>query len=211
MSVAPTSEVANYTPDFEVLYPTIKADVTTARIKILRFGDPYSTPGTCVVCGCTLSPDKEFVDFGLDIEFYGAIYVDTICIREALELLRYVPVDGDYHTKLFNGYKAAVDEVGKLRKQLAEVKAQVFKDVIDNMRNYIAELNPVSLADSFVMASIPKDHSEINGHADGGTAESVSADNETGSISRSDEERGHSDLFDIKQLEDDLRFDDFKF
>lgn len=40
---------------------------------------PVAAPGKCAVCGAT---DRECVDFGMDIDDYGAVYFCTHCIRE---------------------------------------------------------------------------------------------------------------------------------
>jgi hypothetical protein len=43
---------------------------------------PLQSPGTCVLCGVAgpCSDGRKFVDFGLQIEFYGAVVFCTSCI-----------------------------------------------------------------------------------------------------------------------------------
>lgn len=198
------------TKDFEVLYPDIQAAQTTDRIRVIRFGDPYSAPGTCVVCRSTLTPGKEFVDLGLDIEFYGAIYIDTICLDQVFKLCRYISVDSEYHTKLFAGYKNAVAEVGKLRQELVTVKTEVVENVISRISDYMRDLNAGDLANSFVMASISETSNQVIEHVSSGTAEAFSDDNETGSTNGSSHEQGSPDIFDLTDIEG-FKFTEFDF
>lgn len=58
----------------------------SGRFKLLDA--PYASPGKCAVCGYSASGDSEpddrrqYLDFGLDIEYYGAIYICTACVNE---------------------------------------------------------------------------------------------------------------------------------
>lgn len=49
----------------------------TSRFQLLD--RPVAHPGKCCVCGAT---DRECVDFGMDLEDYGAVYFCTSCLRE---------------------------------------------------------------------------------------------------------------------------------
>jgi hypothetical protein len=56
-----------------------------SRIRVLEA--PRMHPGTCVVCGAARTDDREYVDFGLDIDFVGAIYFCTLCMQEVMNHL----------------------------------------------------------------------------------------------------------------------------
>lgn len=49
----------------------------TSRFQIVD--RPVAHPGKCCVCGAT---DRECVDFGMDLEDYGAVYFCLDCMRE---------------------------------------------------------------------------------------------------------------------------------
>ena len=44
---------------------------------------PMASPGKCAVCGAV---DKPVIDFGMDLDFYGAVLMCTECIRTAAEV-----------------------------------------------------------------------------------------------------------------------------
>lgn len=44
---------------------------------------PMASPGKCAVCGAV---DKPVIDFGMDLDFYGAVLMCTECIRGAAEV-----------------------------------------------------------------------------------------------------------------------------
>lgn len=78
-----------------------KQTTTSSRFKILDA--PYATPGKCAVCGYAASgnetePDdkRQYIDFGLDIDYYGVVYICTTCIHELTHQLGYIlPVEAD--------------------------------------------------------------------------------------------------------------------
>src|SRR4030095_3980792 len=49
-----------------------------ARFQLLS--SPLVPPGKCAVCG---TPSRPVVDFGMTLEFYGAVYLCTVCLTEA--------------------------------------------------------------------------------------------------------------------------------
>jgi hypothetical protein len=52
------------------------------RFQILE--RPSALPGKCAVCGAV---DKPVIDFGFDLDYYGAVYFCVECIIEAASLL----------------------------------------------------------------------------------------------------------------------------
>lgn len=53
----------------------------TSRIQILD--RPVAAPGKCIVCSAVDSDSgRKFVDFGEQIDWYGAVYFCTFCINE---------------------------------------------------------------------------------------------------------------------------------
>ncbi len=64
---------------------------------------PNALPGKCAVCGYAASGDtnqpldhRKYVDFGLDIDYYGTVYFCTDCVNELAKQLGYLlPEDAD--------------------------------------------------------------------------------------------------------------------
>lgn len=50
---------------------------------------PMASPGKCSVCG---SVDRPVVDFGLTVEFYGAVVICVLCLTEAARNIQMVPL-----------------------------------------------------------------------------------------------------------------------
>jgi hypothetical protein len=54
-------------------------------------GTPPCMPGKCAVCGGSGDKDSEFLDIGLELDFYGVVYFCSICvfgdILKALDLV----------------------------------------------------------------------------------------------------------------------------
>lgn len=51
---------------------------------------PHAAPGKCVLCGANHVRDgRKYVDFGMDVPRYGAVYMCTKCIDELAHLLDY--------------------------------------------------------------------------------------------------------------------------
>jgi hypothetical protein len=96
-------------------------DTATGRVQLLN--TPVAAPGTCILCG---GADKPVVDFGKQIEWYGAVYFCMDCIREVSQVIGYVPVDSfdklhtEYrelklsHEALTEECKTVKDALGKL-------------------------------------------------------------------------------------------------
>lgn len=49
---------------------------------------PVAAPGKCSVCG---SVERPVVDFGLEVDYYGAVVFCVECLRSAADLLDMVP------------------------------------------------------------------------------------------------------------------------
>lgn len=48
-------------------------------------------PGTCLVCKSDGSDERQFVDFGKTVDWYGVVYVCTFCLGEVAKLLGFFP------------------------------------------------------------------------------------------------------------------------
>lgn len=51
---------------------------------------PLALPGKCIVCGASNNDDgRQYIDFGLEIDFYGVVYFCTHCMSETAVAIGY--------------------------------------------------------------------------------------------------------------------------
>jgi hypothetical protein len=60
-----------------------------SRFRILD--TPILTPGTCALCMSPGGDGRQFVDFGKQLDWYGAVYFCTFCVAEAAKLIGMMP------------------------------------------------------------------------------------------------------------------------
>lgn len=63
---------------------------TLSRFKVLN-SNQMIAPGKC--SGCGKFSNDAFIDMGLELEFYGVVYMCGSCFSEAALLIGYVPAD----------------------------------------------------------------------------------------------------------------------
>lgn len=62
--------------------------------KAILLDYPISAPGKCIFCGSGTRHDgRRYVDFGLQIERYGAVYFCTFCLAEIVALYGWLGPD----------------------------------------------------------------------------------------------------------------------
>lgn len=59
-----------------------------SRLHILD--KPVALPGKCSLCGDTGSDNRKFIDFGLQLDWYGAVYFCSECIKELAQAINYI-------------------------------------------------------------------------------------------------------------------------
>ena len=74
----------------------------SGRIQVIDY--PYALPSKCVVCGGGAETEREFVDFGMQVDPYGAIYFCTLCIAEVAAAVGFIDAKTykDSQIELFN-------------------------------------------------------------------------------------------------------------
>jgi len=60
----------------------------TSRFQLLP--SPVTHPGKCAVCGAV---NRPVVDFGANVDFYGALYFCESCLAEAATLIGMIPAE----------------------------------------------------------------------------------------------------------------------
>lgn len=75
-------------------------------------------PGKCVVCYTDAQGTRKFLDFGMSLDFYGAVLICEACVTNAAELFGFTPVlidtDKELETEVL---------VGKLAETVQKVEA----------------------------------------------------------------------------------------
>lgn len=61
------------------------------RVSIIA--TPIAQPGICCLCGSAHNEDRSYVDFGKQLDWYGAVYFCTICFTEIANMCGYVQVE----------------------------------------------------------------------------------------------------------------------
>lgn len=111
---------------------------TVSKFQLIR-GYPPAAPSKCVSCGAF---SGDFIDFGFDIDYYGAVYFCRSCFTEGCYLFGY---HSDEKMKL-------------LAKELGESNSEVLRLTIENeaLKNALAATDLVSgVIDSIKSNNLP--------------------------------------------------------
>lgn len=65
----------------------IKETKPTDRVQVLD--NPMGPPGKCIICGNGADKDRKWIDFGVTVDFLGAVYICSLCIDEVCNALNY--------------------------------------------------------------------------------------------------------------------------
>lgn len=65
---------------------------TTPQSRIQVLDVPISLPGVCTMCGSPGGDGRKFLDFGFQLDWYGAVYFCSECIKEFAQAANYIPV-----------------------------------------------------------------------------------------------------------------------
>ena len=105
---------------------TTYADLASSRFLVLNA--PVEAPGVCAICGTSRSDDRDYVDFGLFVEYVGKIYFCSFCVTELTN--RMGCLTPDQSKQLEDQLDAAKQEILSFQKEKAAVD-----DAIRTLRN----------------------------------------------------------------------------
>lgn len=71
---------------------------------------PYYKPGKCANCGCSKNDGRKYVDFNLEIDWYGKVYLCTLCLDDIVTACGF-----------YTMYKNQIEE---LKNRVAELETQ---------------------------------------------------------------------------------------
>lgn len=98
-----------------------------SRLKVLD--TPVLAPGVCFLNGCVGDGKRKFIDFGRNIEWYGAVYICTECIIEVVDAADYISVAN--FDKLHNEYRELKVKYDQLVTKYAPFE-EAIKNVVDS-------------------------------------------------------------------------------
>lgn len=93
--------------------PALTLSQLNGRFRLLD--GPVALPGKCVVCGCVKG---QFIDIGLDVEFYGAVIFCVPCMIAVAEIIDLVPAEKLREAEA--KYETAVENITQVESVLDE-------------------------------------------------------------------------------------------
>jgi hypothetical protein len=162
---------------------------SSAQSRIQVLDNPILAPGVCALCGSSGDGQRKFIDFGKQLDWFGAVYLCTECIREVAEASGYIPVAS--FDQLHTEYRELQIKCDQL-----VAKYKPFEEAIEHVmesRNSMSNLGIEHLRSNV-------DNFETSGDAISDISESG------GGESSSDESidvEGSDDLFDSSDFDDD--------
>lgn len=157
-----------------------------SRLKVLN--NPELAPGVCFLNGCVGDGERKFIDFGKNIEWYGAIYICTQCIVEVVEAADFVPVAT--FDKLHDAYRSLEIEHRQLQNRYAPFE-EAINNVVESRRS-----NPHSDFDNMRSRVLESKGSEDKPEPDG------KPDSRESETDKPVDVEGSDDLFDSSDFDD---------
>lgn len=156
----------------------------TPQSRIQIVDTPVAAPGNCSMCGSCGGDGRKFLDFGKQLDWYGAVYFCTECVKEFSQAVDYIPVDA---------FNSQAQELAKLQISYDQLVKRN-KAVENALRNVLGRDNdPIDDLVSSSMAIVEESNSavessRVNDDGDEETTESSSI-------------QGSDDFFDASDLE----------
>lgn len=155
-----------------------------SRIQVLNV--PVAAPGKCTMCGSAGDGERKFIDFGFQLDWYGAVYFCTECIKEFAQAAGYVPVEA-FNNQGEELKKVQIDyDKLTLRNKAVE---NALRNTLDGQSNSDTSDDLVKRAMALVEKSdSPMESSRANDEGNSSTEQSTSIE-------------GLDDFFDTSDLE----------
>lgn len=62
----------------------------TSQSRVQIVNAPVAAPGVCILCGSASDENRKFIDFGKQLDWYGAVYLCTLCMLDVAEAIGYI-------------------------------------------------------------------------------------------------------------------------
>lgn len=159
----------------------------SAQSRIAILDTPILAPGVCSLCGSSGDDKRKFIDFGKQLDWYGAVYFCTICFAEMAQATGHVPV-AEFNS-LLNAHKTITSQL-----QVANDSNKAYKDALSSIFAQLGR-DPDSVDDYVRRLSSIISEPEISGEDNSESPEGESETNESSNVEGSD------DLFDDSDFE----------
>lgn len=149
-----------------------------SRFRILNAA--ILAPGTCILCKSAGGDGRQFIDLGIQVDWFGAIYFCTYCIGEAATLLGFEKSDGLAKLKAVNDLIEAQQKIFELQEQLNASRVLLRNcHCGDSVPSYsdVVDVSVVEETDDSVSDSIA-DGDESSGIEESGDLSDSSGDDE---------------------------------
>lgn len=80
-------------------------------------------PGTCILCKSDGGDGRQFIDLGITVEWFGAMYFCTFCIGEAAALIGFVVPDE--HVKMLHKNEELILKYGNEKLEVERLQEQL--------------------------------------------------------------------------------------
>lgn len=104
--------------------------------RVIVVDTPVSSPGTCCLCGTSGGDGRTFIDFGKQLDWYGAVYFCNFCFMEISEAIGYIPVAK--FTQLHNLYKQLQVNYDQLENKYGKL-SDAFRAHLGNESDSVSE------------------------------------------------------------------------
>ncbi len=84
---------------------------------------PGALPGSCVMPACGSATRRQYIDTGLQFEFYGAVYICDLCLGEMARLIGFL--EPEYVQELKNKLEEAQNDNYLLTRQVDGLRMAV--------------------------------------------------------------------------------------
>lgn len=147
---------------------------------------PILAPGHCFTCGTASNEDgRKFIDFGKQIDWFGAVYLCSECIIEVAAIVGFLPVAK--FNDLFDVNKKLQIELDQANKRLENLR-NIYGDLFAGRHDVPSSLDDVSSTDSVDATSVDEVlRADVSGDSDSEQTPSV---------------EGSSDFFDVEDFDD---------
>lgn len=133
-----------------------------SRVYILD--TPVALPGHCVMCRASRNDDRKYVDFGMQLDFYGSVIFCTFCIRDVAAAVGFVPntllVEATHeYTNSVKENMACIDELRKKNEALTNALSADFDfdSVTSSLADRIVDLVQAKFEDVVAERNPAKD------------------------------------------------------
>lgn len=97
--------------------------------RIAVINTPVAAPGVCCLCGTSGGDDRTFVDFGKQLDWYGAVYFCNFCFTEVSQALNFIPVAK--YSELHTEFRELLVKYNQLKARF-EVINSALRNGLDN-------------------------------------------------------------------------------